>query len=106
MTTIKIGPYIYNVQADVPEDTDGFDHDMWGDVRHDLLRIRINKYANSQVSMVTLIHEMLHCLGFMMGKQLPEEVIAQLSPLLIMVLEDNGIKLAPWKKLLKEAGIR
>lgn len=106
MTTVKIGPYTYKIQADVPEDTDGFDHDMWGDVRHDLLRIRINKYANPQVSMVTLIHEILHCLGFMMGEQISEPMIAQLSPLLIMALEENGISLAPWKKLLKEAGIR
>lgn len=104
MATIKVGPYNYSIKAEVPESSEGFDKDMWGDVRHDLLRIRINKYSKPEVSMVTLMHEVLHCLGFMVGEQVPEEMIAAISPLLVMVLEENGISLNPWKKLLKEAG--
>lgn len=106
MAKIKVGPYNYTVKAEVPENSEGFDKDMWGDVRHDLLRIRINKYANPEVNMVTLMHEILHALGFMIGEQIPEPMVAALSPMLVMVLEENGINLAPWKKLLKEAGIK
>ncbi len=104
MAKIKVGPYNYTIKAEVPENSEGFDKDMWGDVRHDLLRIRINKYSSAEVNMVTLMHEVLHALGFMIGEQVPEPMIAALSPLLVMVLEENGINLTPWKKLLKEAG--
>ena len=106
MAKIKVGPYNYTVKAEVPENSEGFDKDMWGDVRHDLLRIRINKYANSEVSMVTLVHEVLHAIGFMIGEQISEPLVAAFSPILLMVLEENGINMTPWKKLLKEAGTK
>jgi hypothetical protein len=86
---IKIGPFDYTVEFTNAQEINGFDHEKWGDCRGDKLRIRI--------------HEMLHALEFLMGKDIGEDVIRPLAPLLISALEDNGINLAPFHKIIGEA---
>ena len=103
MSLIKIGPYTYTIERAAHNDPDGFDKDMWGDCRHDLQRIRIIDGTVEQVDLVTLVHEMIHGINFMNASKIPEEVVAELAPMLVMVLEENGVNLNPLRKLLREA---
>jgi hypothetical protein len=100
---IKIGPFDYTVEFTNAQEINGFDHEKWGDCRGDKLRIRIHEQAEGQVAIVVLVHEMLHALEFLMGKDIGEDVIRPLAPLLISALEDNGINLAPFHKIIGEA---
>jgi len=102
MSFVKIGPYNYELAVSAQEGMDGFDKDMWGDCRHDLQRIRLNKHAHAQVNLVTLMHEILHGINFLNASKIPEEVVAEMAPMLVLVLEENGINLNPWRKLIKE----
>jgi hypothetical protein len=103
MPSIKIGPYDYDLSRSAQEGMDGFDKDMWGDCRHDLQRIRVNKHAHPQVNLVTLMHEVLHGINFVNASKIPEEVVAELAPMLIMVLEENDIDMSPWHKRIEAA---
>ena len=105
MPSIKVGPYNYELSLSAQEGMDGFDKDMWGDCRHDLQRIRLNKHSHSQVNLVTLMHEVLHAINFLNASKIPEEVVAEMAPMLVLTLEDNGIDLDPWRKLIKKAPV-
>lgn len=101
MPSVKIGPYTYELSLSAQEGMDGFDKDMWGDCRHDLQRIRLNKHAHAQVNLVTLMHEMLHAMNFVNASKIPEEVVAEMAPMLVLILEENDISLDPWRKLIE-----
>lgn len=105
MSSIKIGPYDYELSLSAQEGVDGFDKDMWGDCRHDLQRIRLNKHAHLRVNLVTLMHEALHGINFLNASKIPEEVVAEMAPMLVMMLEDNGVNLNPLRKLIKAAPV-
>lgn len=105
MTSIKIGPYAYEITKSAQEGLDGFDKDMWGDCRHDLQRIRVNKHAHLQVNLVTLVHETLHGINFINASKIPEEVVSEMAPMLVLVLEENGVDLDPLRRLIEKAHV-
>jgi hypothetical protein len=100
---LKIGPYLYEVRKATVTDENGFDSDKWGDVRHDRQVIRIADNVHEDLTLVTLVHEMLHCLGFMVNSEYPEALIGELAPILVCALQDNGIDLEPLKKVVRDA---
>lgn len=101
MQYLKIGPYEYEIHMEQHTGTNsGFDTDKWGDIRHDLLRIRLQGDAHSQVQLTSLVHEALHGIGFMLGRNYPEDLVVELAPAFVAFLEDNGVDLGPLKKKL------
>jgi hypothetical protein len=102
-TRIKVGPYQYAITFTDTRAIDGFDSSKWGDVRHDLLRMRIHENIAMQVQLTTLMHEVLHAMEFISGSDFPEAVPTELAPQIIQFLEDNGVNLNPLRKILREA---
>ena len=100
MGQIKIGPFQYTVRRTNAQDKDGFDNERWGDCRSDQLSIRIHEHAQGEMVKMILLHEALHAMEFIMGKDLGEEIIRPLAPLLLGILEENGVDLSPLMKCL------
>lgn len=103
MSKLYVGPYTYDIRSVTSVDADGFDYDKWGDVRQDKQVIRLNADAHPRIRLITLVHEMLHCIGFTQAMEIPEDAITQIAPALVSALEDNGVSLAPLQKLVDNA---
>lgn len=103
MSSIKVGPYAYEIQVTNAQNIDGFDNEKWGDCRSDRLTIRVHEQATGQIAMVTLMHELLHAIEFLMGQDMGEPIVRPLAPLLVALLEENGVDLTPFREVLEEA---
>lgn len=103
MTSIKVGPYSYQIELTDKYQPDGFDQEKWGDLRHDRLVIRLADFAHDDVLVVTLMHECLHALGYSVGSIYQEATVTELAPMLVAFLQDNGVDLGPLKLLITEA---
>ena len=103
MTVVKIGPYLYTVQISNAQVVDGFDHERWGDIRNDKLRIRIHEQAVGQIGKAVLMHECIHAMEFLMGQEIEEKAVRALAPLIVGFLEENGVDLSPLEKVLESA---
>ncbi len=101
--SVKIGPLQYYVKVASINDPQGFDMEKWGDVRHNHALIRIREASHPQLALITLVHECIHCINFMLSAGINEEYVEILAPALVMFLEDNGVDLNPLRDIVWEA---
>lgn len=94
---IKVGPYRYKVTWDAKGMEPFQDHspNAYGFSDHRQSRIAIAPNQSESSKRDTLLHEVLHCVTFVMGmgktiEEMPEEeLVLRLSPQLLSVLRDN-----------------
>ena len=100
MATVKIGGYDYVVYLG---DGTVFESSRYGDVRHDLLRIRLDKDCHEKVKLTTLLHEAIHAMSFTAGIKMTEDQIDPLAHQMHAFLIENGVDLTPLHKTIGEA---
>lgn len=96
---VKVGPIRYRITEDSSEIEEG----RCGVTYKQTARIRINPSLSADVRKETLLHEMLHAICSICGiddedRLTEEEWISRVSPILLMVLQENP-------DLLSELGI-
>jgi hypothetical protein len=100
-SSLKILNHVYEVYLG---DRDVFESPRYGDIRNDLLRIRIDKHTTERIMLVTLMHEALHGISWQLSMDdLPEPMVRTLAHSLIGFLEANGVDLSPLEEVYKNA---
>ena len=100
-STIKILNHTYKVYL---ADRDIFESPRYGDIRNDLLHVRIDKYTDSRIMLVTLMHEALHGISWQLAMDdIPEPMIRALAHSIVGFLEDNGVDLSPLNEIYESA---
>lgn len=84
---VKVGNLEYKVK-EVSKEQMGRD-DLWGDIDHAKLKIRLSDDMAEGRKLETLWHEMLHCLENMGVRKFREGELDIMAQFIIQVLRDN-----------------
>jgi hypothetical protein len=100
MGTVKVGPFTYTVQSSSDKESDGFDSPMWGDIKHTMLRIRIDRDSPENHKMVAVFHELLHAVNFVWKCDLDEAQTHRITNGMVEALQNAKVDLAPLRDLI------